>query len=81
MWVLDEVDAALDEANQRLVATLLSQLGSQRGGIAQISCVSHNSAFQELCTSVIEVTNPFLGLCQGLQHCCDQTIKSQHRQQ
>ena len=59
VWLLDEVDAALDEANQRLVATLLSQL-VRDGSPAQVVSVSHNTAFQEMCNSVLEVRKSFL---------------------
>ena len=62
VWLLDEVDAALDEANQRLVATLLSQL-VRCGSPAQVVSVSHNSAFLELCTGVLEVPTTRLFAC------------------
>lgn len=56
VWLLDEIDAALDEINQRLVARLLHQLVTRSGGPSQIICISHNLAFQELCSSVLEVS-------------------------
>lgn len=52
--LLDEVDAALDEANQALVAQLLKSF-SHRGG-AQVVCVSHNVAFQQACDAVVSVS-------------------------
>ncbi|KAK9789058.1 hypothetical protein WJX73_008771 [Symbiochloris irregularis] len=54
IWLLDEADAALDESNQRLVATLLSQL-VQSGCPAQVISISHNAAFQQICSSKLEV--------------------------
>eukprot|EP00887_Chlorella_sp_A99_P003385 scaffold7.g3385.t1 len=69
--LLDEVDAALDESNQALLAKLLSSIsgggsgkedgaganGGRRGpGCSQCVCISHNAAFQALCGRVLKVS-------------------------
>jgi len=54
VMLLDEVDAALDESNQALVAQLLKSF-SHRGG-AQVVCVSHNAAFQQACDALVNVS-------------------------
>ena len=52
--LLDEVDAALDESNQALVAQLLKRFSQLSG--AQVVCVSHNAAFQEACDATVNVS-------------------------
>ncbi|DBA87444.1 TPA: hypothetical protein ACH3X1_004485 [Trebouxia sp. C0004] len=54
LFLMDEVDAALDESNQALVATLIKEIMAQSGG-CQILCVTHNLAFQQTCSSIIQV--------------------------
>ncbi|KAL0051989.1 hypothetical protein WJX82_005987 [Trebouxia sp. C0006] len=54
LFLMDEVDAALDENNQALVATLIKEIMAQSGG-CQIMCVTHNLAFQQICSSIIQV--------------------------
>ncbi|PSC67424.1 chromosome segregation SMC [Micractinium conductrix] len=62
VMLMDEVDAALDEANQHAVARLFDSLSSgvvgagSGGGCAQILCVSHNAAFQALSGHVVSLT-------------------------
>ena len=51
--LLDEVDAALDEVNQALVARLLRVFSHSHG--AQVICVSHNKAFQQICDAIINI--------------------------
>lgn len=64
LLLMDEVDAALDEINQALVARLLSLLSTGDGGgsvaaagaaCRQVLCVSHNAAFQQLCPHVVRL--------------------------
>ncbi|KAL3152957.1 hypothetical protein ABBQ38_011987 [Trebouxia sp. C0009 RCD-2024] len=55
LFLMDEVDAALDENNQALVATLIKEIMTQDGG-CQVLCVTHNLAFQQICSSIIQVT-------------------------
>ncbi|KAL0033641.1 hypothetical protein WJX79_009327 [Trebouxia sp. C0005] len=54
LFLMDEVDAALDESNQALVATLIKEIMAQSRG-CQILCVTHNLAFQQICSSIIQV--------------------------
>lgn len=70
MLLLDEVDAALDESNQSLLANLLTGITattttSGRAGskarssslqCSQVLCVSHAPAFQQLCGRVVKVS-------------------------
>lgn len=56
VFLLDEVDAALDEHNQARAAALLKQLASDTGdGGCQILCVTHNVAFQQICDAYVHV--------------------------
>ncbi|EFJ47136.1 hypothetical protein VOLCADRAFT_105201 [Volvox carteri f. nagariensis] len=55
LFLLDEVDAALDEHNQAAVAALLRYL-SHRGGGCQVLAVTHNAAFQTACNGFVRLT-------------------------
>lgn len=55
LFLLDEVDAALDEHNQARAAALLKQLANASDGGCQILCVTHNAAFQQVCDAYIQV--------------------------
>ncbi|GLC34254.1 hypothetical protein PLESTF_000823600 [Pleodorina starrii] len=55
LFLLDEVDAALDEHNQAAVAALLRHL-SHRGEGCQVLAVTHNAAFQAACEGFVRVT-------------------------
>ena len=52
LYLLDEVDAALDESNQKLVARVIYDLFKTR---CQVICISHHAEFQKYATSVIRV--------------------------
>lgn len=54
--LLDEIDAALDEHNQKRVAGLLHQLAHDKAAMCQVICVTHNQAFQDRCEYLIRVT-------------------------
>jgi chromosome segregation ATPase len=53
----DEVDAALDTANQEQAARLLSMLCTkkEKAPLVQVICISHSQIFQQLCDHVIEL--------------------------
>eukprot|EP00249_Psilotum_nudum_P004056 c17581_g1_i2 orf=171-1871(-) len=53
LYLMDEVDAALDEHNQKRIATLIHSLAS-RG--SQVICISHHLSFQEHSDIVIQVS-------------------------
>ncbi|GAB4823226.1 hypothetical protein N2152v2_010272 [Parachlorella kessleri] len=54
--LMDEVDAALDEANQHLVGRLFRHMLTSKGsGCTQVLCVSHNAALQELCSHLVSL--------------------------
>ncbi|KAK9812833.1 hypothetical protein WJX72_004444 [[Myrmecia] bisecta] len=55
LFLMDEVDAALDETNQRLVAALFKDVIASDGG-CQVLCVTHNAAFQQICDTIVQVT-------------------------
>jgi ABC-type hemin transport system ATPase subunit len=57
LFLLDEVDAALDESNQACVAMLLKQMCSSGAG-CQCLCVTHSAAFQANCDALVQVGNP-----------------------
>lgn len=57
LFLLDEIDAALDEGNQARVATLLRQMCSAGAG-CQCFCVTHSAAFQSNCDTLIQVGLP-----------------------
>lgn len=52
VYLLDEVDAALDETNQKLVSKVIIALFNSN---SQVLCVSHHSEFQKYATSTIPV--------------------------
>ena len=54
LFLLDEVDAALDESNQAVVASLMRQLCGQQGG-CQCLAVTHSAAFQANCDALVQV--------------------------
>jgi chromosome segregation ATPase len=54
---MDEVDAALDEANQQVVAQLLKRLATCKNKNCQIFAVTHNAAFLGLCDQVFQVNS------------------------
>ncbi|PRW20630.1 putative polyamine transporter isoform A [Chlorella sorokiniana] len=57
LFLMDEVDAALDEINQHLVARLFDSLSASSAvACSQVLCVSHNAAFQQLCSRVVRLT-------------------------
>jgi chromosome segregation ATPase len=51
LYLLDEIDAALDETNQMAVAQLIRAIFSS----SQVLCVSHHKDFQLAGTSLIDV--------------------------
>ncbi|KAH9311267.1 hypothetical protein KI387_026302, partial [Taxus chinensis] len=51
VYLMDEVDAALDEQNQQNVAKLIK---SVIGEDNQVICVSHNITFQQYCDRIIQ---------------------------
>lgn len=53
LYLLDEVDAALDEENQNRVAKLIQTIVSKG---SQVICVSHHFSFQQQSDTVIQVT-------------------------
>ncbi|GJP29992.1 hypothetical protein CLOM_g22019 [Closterium sp. NIES-68] len=53
VYLMDEVDAALDEENQSRVGALVQSELAKKG---QVLCVSHNRAFQAFADSVVQVT-------------------------
>ncbi|XP_057851867.2 uncharacterized protein LOC131062169 isoform X2 [Cryptomeria japonica] len=53
VYLMDEVDAALDEQNQQNVAKLIKSVIGQDN---QIICVSHNITFQQYCDRIIQVS-------------------------
>lgn len=53
VYLMDEVDAALDEQNQQSVAKLIK---SVIGEDNQVICVSHNITFQRHCDRIIQVS-------------------------
>ena len=55
LCLLDEVDAALDESNQAVVASLMHQLCSQQSG-CQCFAVTHSAAFQGSCDALVQVS-------------------------
>eukprot|EP00798_Chlamydomonas_sp_ICE-L_P030713 gene30713-35741_t len=55
LFLLDEVDAALDEHNQAAVARLLHALAV--GGGVQVLCVSHNVTFHKMCDLLVTVSS------------------------
>jgi ABC-type Mn2+/Zn2+ transport system ATPase subunit len=61
VFLLDEVDAALDEANQQNVGLLLKRLDAAYNRHCQILCVTHNSSFISLCDKIIQVNRRFGG--------------------
>lgn len=64
LFLLDEVDAALDEANQAAIAGVLKHLAASGGrGSCQVICVTHNAAFQAVCDSLVQVTAGPHGTC------------------
>ncbi|GIL53602.1 hypothetical protein Vafri_9217 [Volvox africanus] len=60
LFLLDEVDAALDEHNQAAVAALLRYL-AHRGRGCQVLAVTHNAAFQAACEGFVRVTRGSAG--------------------
>ncbi|KAL4425175.1 hypothetical protein ABPG75_009191 [Micractinium tetrahymenae] len=68
LLLMDEADAALDEANQQLVARLFDSLsrggtdgkapsaGAPGSGCTQVLAVSHSPTFQQLCRHVVRLT-------------------------
>lgn len=57
LFLLDEVDASLDEHNQARAAALLKQLANAADGSCQILCVTHNAAFQQVCDAYVHVVS------------------------
>ena len=55
LFLLDEVDAALDESKQADVASLMRQLCSQQSG-CQCLAVTHSAAFQAKCDALVQVS-------------------------
>jgi ABC-type Mn2+/Zn2+ transport system ATPase subunit len=56
LFLLDEIDAALDEHNQARASALLRQLAHATDGSGcQILCVTHNVAFQSVCDAFVQV--------------------------
>jgi ATPase subunit of ABC transporter with duplicated ATPase domains len=56
LFLLDEIDAALDEHNQARASALLRQLSHAADGSGcQILCVTHNAAFQSVCDAFVQV--------------------------
>ena len=55
LYLLDEIDAALDEGNQCLVADVLQQ----RFGHVQILCISHHPAFH-IRVRIVEKTKLYM---------------------
>jgi len=53
VYLMDEIDAALDEQNQQSVAMLIK---SVIGEDNQVICVSHNITFQRHCDRIIQVS-------------------------
>ncbi|CAI7869553.1 unnamed protein product, partial [Closterium sp. NIES-54] len=53
VYLMDEVDAALDEENQSRVGALVQSELARKG---QVLCVSHNRAFQTFADSVVQVS-------------------------
>lgn len=53
LYIMDEVDAALDEENQNRVAKLILNIVAKG---SQVICVSHNISFQQHSQTVIQVT-------------------------
>ena len=55
LFLFDEVDAALDESNQAVVASLIHQLCSQQSS-CQCLAVTHSAAFQAKCDALIQIS-------------------------
>ncbi|WIA31126.1 hypothetical protein OEZ86_001147 [Tetradesmus obliquus] len=56
LFLMDEIDAALDEHNQARASALLRQLSHATDGSGcQILCVTHNAAFQTVCDAFVQV--------------------------
>jgi ABC-type glutathione transport system ATPase component len=56
LFLMDEIDAALDEHNQARASALLRQLSHGADGSGcQILCVTHNAAFQSVCDAFVQV--------------------------
>eukprot|EP00884_Botryococcus_braunii_P001051 jgi/Botrbrau1/10947/Bobra.0383s0003.2 len=61
LFLLDEVDAALDEANQQSIGILLKKLHDAYSLECQILCVTHNASFISVCDNVIQVKKEACG--------------------
>lgn len=56
LFLMDEIDAALDEHNQARASALLRQLSHATDGSGcQNLCVTHNAAFQSVCDAFVQV--------------------------
>ena len=53
LYLVDEVDAALDELNQQRVAALVHQELAHKGR-GQVLCVSHHPAFQSYADHILQ---------------------------
>ncbi|KAJ7530212.1 hypothetical protein O6H91_15G085300 [Diphasiastrum complanatum] len=53
LYIMDEVDAALDEQNQTRIAALIRKY---IGDKSQVICVSHNVSFQKHCDTILTIS-------------------------
>ena len=78
LFLLDEVDAALDETNQAVVASLMRQLCSQRSS-CQCLAVTHSAAFQANCDALVQVSRPDEGTMFEVVHTSREETKRARR--
>ena len=78
LFLLDEVDAALDETNQAVVASLMRQLCTQRSG-CQCLAVTHSAAFQANCDALVQVSRPDEGTVFHVVHPTEEKAKRARR--
>ena len=78
LFLLDEVDAALDESNQAVVAALMRQLCSQRSS-CQCLAVTHSAAFQANCDALVQVSRPDEGTVFSIVQTTKQETKRARR--
>ena len=78
LFLLDEVDAALDETNQAVVASLMRQLCSQQSS-CQCLAVTHSAAFQANCDALVQVSRPDEGTVFSVVHTTKAATKRARR--
>ena len=78
LFLLDEVDAALDETNQAVVASLMRQLCSQRSS-CQCLAVTHSAAFQANCDALVQVSLSHEGTVFRIVHTTQEETKRARR--